>query len=169
MVVIRIRTILKEMPKVHNAIKMIILLSSISMIMMLNVVIMPAHGLVFTSNTGKKFDTGKSFDKQMAVNGTMFIKKFADKEVPLGINATDFCVNKVKSIVLFHNMCDSAVSLLFELCQISFVNASHTECKTSNSLHQWMTYRNLTDGQTDLIVWDLFTKAMRGQISKSGF
>ena len=69
-------------------------------------------------------------------------------------------------------MCDEVASLTFELCQIQFINASHTQCKISssnNTIGQWMKYRNLTDGETDLIAWLLLYKAMKHQISKSGF
>jgi len=41
--------------------------------------------------TGKKLDTGKSFDKQMAANATAYTKMLVDKLMPSAKNATLLC------------------------------------------------------------------------------
>jgi hypothetical protein len=153
----------------------ILLISSVSVTMMINSNGSAAYGLILTLKTGKKLDTGKSFDKQMAANATTATKVLASHVFPKAKNVTDYCVTKAVIIGLFNGMCDTAISLIFELCQIGFVNASYTECRTDTSIHKWMTYRNLTDdktdsnGQTDLITWDFMVKQMKGQINKNGF
>ena len=88
----------------------ILLLSSISVIT-INNSNTSVYGLIITMKTGKKLDTGKSFDKKSAANATAYTKMLADKLMPSAKNATDYCITKGAIIGLFNNLCDSVVSL----------------------------------------------------------